>query len=165
MTAPATSAASSGTIISEGVKWGHQVLSPDYPFDQGGSPNQFRKVMILLTDGGNDDGPANCSGATAANPQANAYMGMGVTDCHCDPGGCLDQAVRTQADLAKAEGIEIFVIRYCRGGCNDYSDQQLLKYVASSTPGTDDHYFEAPSTSQIDTMFQKIGQQLGFRLL
>lgn len=164
MTAPATTTASSGTIISEGIKWGRHVLTPDPPYSEGGNPDRFRKVMILLTDGGNDDGPTYCDG-TARNPDANAYYGMGVTTCHCDDNGCLDQAVRTEADLAKQQKIEIFVIRYCRNGCTDYSDGQLLKYVASSRPGTDDHYYVAPNSTAIRDLFKKIGQQLGYRLI
>lgn len=164
MTAPSTYAASSGTIISEGIKWGRHVLSPEPPYTEGGAPDRYRKVMILLTDGGNDDGPTYCDG-TARNPDANAYYGMGDSTCHCDDNGCLDQAVRREADLAKEQKIEIFVIRYCLGGCTDYSDGQLLKYVASSRPGTDDHYYLAPNNAAIQEVFKKIGQQLGYRLM
>jgi hypothetical protein len=164
MTAPSGTLYSSGTVISEGIKWGRHVLTPEPPYTEAGNPDRYRKVMILLTDGGNDDGPTYCAG-TAQNPDANAYYGMGDTTCHCDPGGCLDQAVRREADLAKEQKIEIFVVRYCRGGCTDYSDGELLKYVASSRPGTNDHYFVAPDTNGIREMFKKIGQQLGYRLM
>jgi len=114
--------------------------------------------------GANDDGASHCSGATG-NYLTNAYYGMNVTNCHCDPNGCLDQAVRTEANLAKADGVEIFVIRYCTGGCTDVSDGTLMQYVASSKQGTNDHYFVAPTSADINTMFQQIGRQLGSCLL
>ncbi len=40
-----------------------------------------------------------------------------------------------------------------------------MKQIASSKPGTDDHYFDAPSVYDIPTVFKEIGKQLGWRLL
>lgn len=161
----------SGTIIAEGIKWGRHVLTPEYPYEQGGPSSQFRKVMILLTDGDNEDG--TCGGPYAWDPRKdprspyrrNAYWGQSppVTDCTCEDFGCLDQEMLRQATIAKEDyGLEIFVIRY---GNSDYVDIQLLQSVASSTPGTDDHYFDAPTPRDIEEMFDQIGRQLGFRLL
>ena len=156
---------SSGTVISEGIKWGRQVLTPEAPFTQGGDDEDYRKIMILLTDGDTEDGKCGGRYAATRDPNSywyNAYYGMGVTDCHCEPGGCLDNAVLLEADKAKDAGIEIFAVRY---GNSDSVDISLMKQVASSKPGTDDHYFDAPSVNDIDDIFKEIGKQLGWRLL
>jgi len=155
----------SGTVVSEGLKWGRHVLTPEAPFSEGSGEDDMRKIMIILTDGDTEDGM--CGGAHGAyytpnNYWTNAYYGMGVTDCHCGDGGCLDQAVLDEAQIAKDEGIEIFAIRF---GQSDAVDIEIMKAVASSKPGTDDHYFDAPSAYDIDEIFKLIGRQLGWRLL
>lgn len=151
---------SSCTTIAEGIKWGRHVLTSDAPFTEGGPRSRFRKVMILLTDGDNYIGDA------MTNPNStcrrNAYFGMGVMNCDDADYGCLDQAMLAQAQAAKDEGIEIFSIRY---GVSDDVDIELMQRVASSRPGTNDHYFDAPSLDDLQTVFNRIGRQLGFRLL
>lgn len=167
----------SGTLISEGIKWGRYTLDPDEPFTEGRLSSEVRKVMILLSDGDCEDG--SCFGdnmcrdpdnVPCGNYLTNAYFGMNppVTNCNCGPGAqnwnsCLDVQVRLQADLAKDADIEIFVIRYGTG--SDANDKALMRYVASSKPGTNDHYFDAPTVNDIPKVFDLIGRQLGFRLL
>lgn len=155
----------SGTVISEGIKWGRHVLTPEAPYTEGSDEEDFRKIMILLTDGDTEDG--NCGGSYAVgytpnNYWTNAYYGMGETNCKCNDGGCLNQAMLTEAQAAKDAGIEIFTIRY---GYSDYVDQNLMKAIASSKEGTNDHYYDAPSVEDIDDIFKEIGTQLGWRLL
>ncbi len=155
----------SGTVISEGIKWGRHVLTPEAPFDQGGQPEDFNKIMIVLTDGDTEDGSCYGSyavGYTPNNYWTNAYYNAGITDCHCEDGGCLNQAVLDEAAQAKAEDVEIFAIRF---GVSDGTDVALMKAIASSRPGTDDHYFDAPSVDDIDDVFKLIGRQLGWRLI
>ncbi|MBF0480414.1 MAG: TadE/TadG family protein [Desulfovibrionaceae bacterium] len=157
----------SGTVISEGIKWGQYVLLGPY-FTQGGPVSQFRKVMILLTDGETEDG--KCGGQYAApyDPNDywyNAYYGMGVQNCHCGGGttGCLNAAMLKAAANAKAAGVEIFCIRYSSD--SNATAISMMQTMASSTPGTNDHYFTAPTNADISTMFNLIGQQLGLRLI
>ena len=155
----------SGTIISEGVRWGREVLTPEPPYDQGTDDEKIRKIMILLTDGDTEDGTCGGSYRSYYNPNnywTNAWFGMGVTDCNCQDGGCLNQAVLDEAQTAKNKGIEIFTIRF---GSSDGVDRQIMRDAASSKPGTDDHYFDAPSVEDIDDIFKQIGRQLGWRLL
>jgi hypothetical protein len=160
----------SGTIIVGGIRWGRELLTPDWPYTQAGPQTQKRKILILLTDGHNEDG--TCPGGGDSDPRTNddspyrrnAYYQMGDENCHCNDYGCLDQEMLSEAQRAKEEfGIEIFVIRY--GTSSTASDIAIMKTVASSTPGTDDHYFDAPSNSDIPKVFEKIGRALGFRLL
>ena len=155
----------SGTVISEGIKWGRNVLSPESPYTQGSSDPKVRKIMIVLTDGDTEDG--TCGGAYAStftpnNYWTNAYYGMKVQDCHCNNGGCLNAAMLTEAQNAKNAGIEIFSIRF---GDSDTTDIALMKQIASSRTGTEDHYFNAPSAEDIPDVFKLIGKQLGWRLL
>lgn len=157
--------AASGTIIPEGIKWARHMLTPEPPYDQAGDRDEFRKIMILLTDGDNEDG--ECGGPYRAsyrpnNYWTNAWFGMGRDDAHCEDGGVLNQAMLAEAQLARDAGVEIFCIRF---GNSDNTDVALMKAVASSTPGTDDHYFDAPSVYDIPDVFKQIGKQLGWRLL
>ncbi len=155
----------SGTVISEGIKWGRHVLTPQAPFTEGDASGDMRKILILLTDGDTEDGMCGGSHAVSYQPNnywTNAYFGMLDMDAHCEDGGRLNEDLLAEAMLARNAGIEVFCIRY---GDSDAEDVRLLKAAASSTPGTDDHYFNAPSPYDIGDVFKKIGRQLGWRLL
>ncbi len=45
------------------------------------------------------------------------------------------------------------------------ADHRLLKCIASSSPGTNDHYFETATASELPGIFQQIAQQVSFRLI
>lgn len=157
--------AASGTVISEGLKWGRHALTPMFPLTQGSDADDMRKVLILLTDGDTEDGM--CGGPhsiwyTPNNYWTNAYYGMFDRESHCEDGGALNAAILAEAQTAKDQGIEIFCVRY---GTSDNMDKDLMRQVASSKAGTDDHYYDAPSPYDIDDIFKKIGRQLGWRLL
>jgi Mg-chelatase subunit ChlD len=155
----------SGTVVSEGLRWGAELLSPAAPYTQGSSDPKVRKILILLTDGDTEDGTCGGDFAMSYRPNnywTNAYYGMGDTTSHCENGGKLNQAMLSAAAAAKAQGVEIFAIRY---GDSDSTDVSLMKSAASSTPGTTDHYFNAPSPYDLDNIFRLIGRQLGWRLL
>ncbi|QGY38841.1 hypothetical protein GM415_01365 [Pseudodesulfovibrio cashew] len=156
---------SSGTVIPEGIKWGRHVLTPEAPYTEGGDKDDYRKVMIVLTDGDTEDG--ECGGTYRAyyrpnNYWTNAYFRMGDDLSHCEDGGVLNTQMLAEAQAAKDAGIEIFAIRF---GASDNVDINLMKQIASSKAGTDDHYFDAPSVYDIPDVFKKIGRQLGWRLL
>ena len=155
----------SGTIISEGLKWARHVLTPAPPYTNASPDDDMRKIIILLTDGDTEDG--NCGGRyrasyTPNNYWTNAYYGMLDMNSHCENGGKLNQYMLDEAAAAKAEGIEIFAVRF---GSSDSTDVNLMQQVASSKAGTNDHYYDAPSAYDIDDIFKKIGRQLGWRLL
>jgi len=73
----------SGTLISEGIKWGRHVLTPEPPYTEGGPKEQFRKIMILFTDGQNDDGTCPDSGGGGCNPKSRFRRGgvNGLRQC------------------------------------------------------------------------------------
>jgi Flp pilus assembly protein TadG len=179
----------SGTLISEGIKWGRNVLSPTAPYIEGSTDKKVRKIMIVLTDGDTEDGRCGGSYASASKTintyWTNAYFGMGLKPDtsaspystlstaaltmaqipDCKDGGLLNQYVLNEATLAKTDSsypVEIFSIRF---GDSDTTDKNLMKQIASSKAGTEDHYFDAPDEAGIKEMFKKIGQQLGQRLM
>lgn len=156
---------SSGTVIPEGIKWARHVLTPEAPYTEGGDKEDFRKIMIVLTDGDTEDG--ECGGKYRSyyrpnNYWTNAYFRMGDENSHCEDGGVLNAHMLVEAQAAKDAGIEIFAIRF---GSSDNTDVNLMKQIASSKPGTNDHYFDAPSVYDIPDVFKQIGKQLGWRLL
>ncbi|MHC1789946.1 pilus assembly protein TadG-related protein [Solidesulfovibrio sp.] len=182
-------AVTSGTLISEGIKWGRKVLSPEAPYVEGSTDKKIRKIMIVLTDGDTEDGRCGGSYASASKTVntywTNAYFGQGLTPDtsgapyatlgtaaltlaqipDCKDSGLLNQYVLNEATLAKNDlnyPVEIFSIRF---GSSDSTDKSLMKQIASSKAGTDDHFYDAPSESDIKDMFKKIGQQLGQRLM
>ncbi len=189
ITAINAGAVTSGTLISEGIKWGHKVLSPEAPYTEGSTDKKVRKIMILLTDGDTEDGRCGGSYASASktinNYWTNAYFGMGLKPTtttspystlstaaltlaqipSCVDGGLLNQYSLNEATSAKNDAnypVEIFTIRF---GDSDSTDKSIMKQIASSKTGTDDHYYDAPNESDIQDMFKKIGQQLGQRLM
>jgi len=112
----------SGTLISEGIKWGRHVLTPEAPFTQGSPDDKYRKIMIVLTDGDTEDGRCGGNYAVSYTPNnywTNAYFGMGLSAQYpapanfpdCKDGGGLNAAVLTEAQTAKDLGVEIFSIR------------------------------------------------------
>ncbi|WP_300162003.1 pilus assembly protein TadG-related protein [Solidesulfovibrio sp.] len=189
ITAISAGAVTSGTLISEGIKWGHKVLSPEAPYTEGSTDKKVRKIMIVLTDGDTEDGRCGGSYASASktinNYWTNAYFGMGLKPTtttspystlstatatlaqipSCVDGGKLNQYALDEATSAKNDAtypVEIFTIRF---GDSDSTDKNIMKQIASSKTGTDDHYYDAPNESDIQDMFKKIGQQLGQRLM
>ncbi|GFM32142.1 vWA domain-containing protein [Desulfovibrio subterraneus] len=155
----------SGTIISEGLKWGRHVLTKDAPYTEASDDPEMRKIIILLTDGDTEDGKCGGNYAISYTPNnywTNAFYGMLDMNSHCENSGKLNQYSLDEAAAAKAAGIEIFTIRF---GVSDSVDVDLMKTMASSSPGTTDHYFDAPSAYDIDDVFMRIGRQLGWRLL
>jgi Flp pilus assembly protein TadG len=142
------------TNIMEGVAWGHRVLSPDEPFAEGApAANDLRKIMIVLTDGANNFGNNN----TALGSE---YSSFGyLVDGRLAQGGSSSTTdamnVKTLAacEAAKKGGIEVYTIRLEEP---DVATGTMLKDCASGA----DHYFDAPSRSQLDEVIQQIKEKI-----
>jgi hypothetical protein len=120
---------------------------------------------------------------------SDAYTG---TSCHS--AGTqqikLDNKTKQLADTLINSGVEIYVVGFevCGAGangdphpeqvkttsfCNNVgngdtdtiANRRLLKCIASSTAGTNDHYFEVTSSSQLPNIFTNIARLIGFRLI
>jgi Flp pilus assembly protein TadG len=101
----------------------------------------------------------------------------------------LDNAAYDKAETLKSMGVEIYVAGFgvvaqpangntCQLGpvtsvgsgsgresTSDSLDRNLNRCLASSTPGTNDHYLEAITPQEIPTIFEQILQSIGFRLV
>jgi hypothetical protein len=97
----------------------------------------------------------------------------------------LDTATNQLADQLKAANVEIYVIGYgvvgsanstpcnrsqvgtgsSRQSSSDSRDRNLAKCIASSTSGTIDHYFEAPTPQDLPAIYQRIAVNVAFRLI
>jgi Flp pilus assembly protein TadG len=93
----------------------------------------------------------------------------------------LDKDTMTLVNQLKAQGVEFYVVGFGVCGssstslCNtsiigtDINDttanRNLLKCIASSTTGTNDHYFEATTATQLPSIFSSIARLIGFRLI
>lgn len=98
----------------------------------------------------------------------------------------LDTKTKALADAAKTTGVEIYIVGYGVCGTNDgqiasssycsssnignsqpdtIADQRLLKCIASSTPGTNDHYFTTSDPTQLSGIFAQIARSIAFRLI
>jgi Flp pilus assembly protein TadG len=145
-------AASGTTNIMEGVAWGTRVLTPGEPFAEGGRTGDLglEKIMVVLTDGANvlgnngtevgssyssfgyavDGRLANAASASASNTSMNART---LAAC----------------EHAKSHGIIVYTIRLEEP---DVKTGTMLQECATSP----EHYFDAPSRTQLDEVFQKI---------
>ncbi len=85
----------------------------------------------------------------------------------------------------EASGVEVFVVAYgvvgspsstlcvpanVGGGTahdqsSDTRDRNFAKCIASSSPGTNNHYFEAPAPADLPGIFQVIGSLINARLV
>ena len=86
------------------------------------------------------------------------FMSDGVPNV-CTPTGCNPTtAARAAADNAKANGIAIYTIGLVQSLSSSQltAARTLLQYIASSQPGTNDHYFEAPSIDDLTDIYNQI---------
>jgi len=96
----------------------------------------------------------------------------------------LDTKTLARADALKALGVEIYVVGFGVCGSDDgtvagtsycsaiggtqpdtFMDQRVAKCIASSTPGTNDHFFRANTATELPGIFNQIAQQIAFRLI
>jgi hypothetical protein len=148
-----------------------------------------RSYVVLLTDGdntynagqsfGNGQPPMACRPNTS--PQnSDSGTGSGCSGAQTRERE-LDTKTLAMADAMKAAGVEVFVVgfgvcgssssSFCNtsmvgGGTHDNTaDRNLLKCVASSGSGTNDHYIEVPSASDLPAIFGQIARLIAFRLI
>lgn len=145
------------TNIMEGVAWGSRVLSPGEPFGQGADKTrtQVDKIMIVLTDGANVFG--NNKTDLGSSYSSHGYLvdgRLGITAGNSSDTNALMNAKTLEAcENAKAAGIEIYTIRLEEP---DVATGTMLQECATSAG----HYFDAPSRSQLDEVFAKIGERV-----
>lgn len=145
-----------------------------------------RKIVVIMSDFANTGGsntpfPAPYASTKCARTGSttNAYINS------------QDRKTLEEVNLHKAAGVEFFVIGYnvsgtagtetctssfsttilagsqtgTRTATTDPWDRRLGKCVASSTAGTNDHYFEAPTSAALNAAFTQIGKIISTRLI
>jgi Flp pilus assembly protein TadG len=135
------------------------------------------------------------TGTSAAGEVNDADVQNGCTANNARRERQMDARTWNLAKAVEADGVEIFVVAFgvcsntatvCGDGiCTDaecdaaispssgtitatidnVADQRLLKCVASSAAGTNNHYFYASSASALPTIFTTIAQQIAHRLI
>ncbi len=151
------------------------------------------RIVVLLSDGQNyytgdsyGDGqpPVDCRPNTDPSHSDN-HTGASPWGSMCYDAQTrqkeLDIKTKDLVDTMKANGIEVFVVGFgvC-GSPNDdlcdpdmigsnthdkYANRNLLKCLASSTPDTNDHYYEVDSAEELPGIFTRIARLIGFRLI
>lgn len=146
----------SGTNVSEGLMWGWRVLSPDAPYTEGRAFNDptAQKVIVLLTDG------ENVVYGASGTPNKSDYGSYGFLAS--GRFGAQDQStaarnvdgwVQQTCTNLKSQGVLIYTITLEAGT----TANRNLYGPCASRP---DMYFDSPSASQLQGIFQNIARQL-----
>ena len=144
-----------------------------------------RRFAVLLSDGDNNYNPVvfgNGHPPAECRPQ-NPSTSSGGGSC-ANPASqerTLDNQTLAMADAMKAQGIEVYVVGFgvcgstSSSACNrgtvggtahdNTADRNLLKCVSSSTAGTNDHYLEVPTATDLPAVFGEIARRIAFRLI
>jgi hypothetical protein len=158
---------------------------------QGGNAQTGTDVVrsvVILTDGDNNyNAYSYGSGAPTANCRPD------TDPSQSDPSGAcataktrereLDTKTMEVVDELENLGVSVYVVAFGTCGTDDgaiasdawcsnvgngdhdnTADRRLLKCAASSTAGTNDHYFEVPTATDLPAVFQRIARAIGFRL-
>jgi hypothetical protein len=159
------------------------------------APNTVNSLVLLTDGDNNYNSAANGSGSQALPTECKpSGSGSSASSCSGTDGAVhldLDKKTRNIAidTLESTYGVEIYVVAFgvcssnsttytasqCRttnnGGLigssqsDNTSDQRLLKCIASSTPGTNDHYFYVTQAQDLPQVFQDIANAIAFRLI
>ncbi len=145
--------AQGNTNIMEGVAWGHRVLTPGEPFAGASDPKKSsaEKIMVVLTDGANTLGNTNTplgSHYSSFGYLADGRLGMAAGSSSATNGAMNERTVAA-CKYAKDYGITVYTIRLEEP---DVKTGTMLQQCASSP----EHYFDAPSRSQLDDVFKAI---------
>jgi len=148
------------------------------------------KIVVILSDGDNTYNANSYSASQGApplvcRPDYDPAHSDGDTTVSCLNAQTrerqLDTKTKQLVDTMKANGVEVYVVGFgvcgtknsnlCSpsliGGTShdNTADRNLLKCLASSSPGTNDHYFETTSAADLPGIFNNIARLIGFRLV
>jgi hypothetical protein len=149
-------------------------------------PNTLR-FLVILTDGDNTYNansygqgapPTDCRPSSPSSSDGDT--GTGCTSAQTKERQ-LDDMTYDKAQEIRAAGVEIYVVglgscgtantNLCDTGLiggtshDNTADRNLLKCIASSTSGTNDHYFTAETSEELPQVFTEIAQNIAFRLI
>lgn len=186
--ATVTAQGGTGTNVCLALKQGRDILFG--PGAQSGS--NVAKFLLILSDGDNTynrNSYGQGAPPTECRPNTSPWNSDNYVDSSCRSAQTrereLDVKTKALADSLKAQGVEIYVVAfgvcgtpnvarpsdpgYCNGiGNSDHdnaADRRLLKCVASSASGTNDHYFEVATAADLPDVFGDIARAIAFRLI
>lgn len=177
-----------GTNVCLALRQGRDIL-----FGPGAqTSSNVAKFLVILSDGDNTYNAASYGqGAPPSDcrPDTSPSNSDTYVDSSCRAAQVrerqLDIKTKALADSLKSQNVEIFVVAfgvcgtansakpsdpgYCNGiGNSDHdnaADRRLLKCIASSTEGTNDHYFEVSTATDLPDVFGDIARAIAFRLI
>jgi hypothetical protein len=176
----------SGTNVCLGL---NQALS----FFKGAKAQAGKTVVrstVILTDGDNTYNRVsfgNGAPPPACRPNTDPSQSDSSTASGCSGAQTrereLDVKTGAMAAQLEAAGVAVYVVAFgtCGSASNSVmtdsdcakignadhdttADRRLLKCMATSTDGTNDHYFEVASATDLPNVFQQIARAIGFRL-
>jgi hypothetical protein len=156
-----------GTFIPSGLAWGWHVLSPNEPFTQGVGPSdpaydKTLKAIVLLTDGENSlTAVSNTNGSIFSSynyvksTDANGNYHLGSNNAST-AGDNMNTKTSTLCTNIKNANIRLYTITF---GSIPSSAETLMSNCASVVNG-ETQYYHAPSNSDLQDIFTKIGKDL-----
>jgi Flp pilus assembly protein TadG len=151
-----------GTFIPTGLVWGWHVVSPGIPYTEGLKPgdqyyDKTVKAIVLFTDG--DNSVTGLSNHNRSYFSAFNYVSrgrMGTTTSADTATDNLDTKTSTLCENVKAAKIRLYTISF---GTMSASSQTMMRNCATLDKGAR-LYYHAPATSDLQDIFNAIGQDL-----
>jgi Flp pilus assembly protein TadG len=131
------------TMGNIGMLWGYRILSPEPPFQQGADweDNEWRKVIIMMTDGMN-------------TMDAN-YSAYWRTRNHRLNTNDMNERFLDTCDAIKSiKGVIIYTVTFAGGV--DRVTKEFYRRCATSAA----QYYDAPSQAELIEVFEKISREL-----
>jgi len=134
--------ASGHTLGSYGMAWGHRVISPEYPFEEGAEWDSlyWRKAIVMMTDGVNTMHPT--------------YSTYGRTSDHDVGASDLNDKFADVCENLKEQGVLIYTITFTSGVSESTKD--FYRNCATSI----DNYHYAPTQEKLIEVFESISRNL-----
>jgi len=149
--------ASGWTHIPIGLAWGQRVLSPQQPYDEGSEydDNEWRKALIVLTDGENTVDMEPSGNHNISEYSAYGYLAEGRLGTTTESGfvTALDDKTSSLCEDLKDNDVEVYSLTF---EIDDDDVQALMRNCASSV----DNYFDSPSESELEAAFEAIAVAL-----
>lgn len=148
-----------GANISEGIMWGHRVLSPGIPFTEGASfdDRSTKKFMVLLARGANF---IEAFRDPIPNHSTYSTWGYGSTDrlnpnSHTETSltNAMNSKAREACRLVTDNNVQLFTIGF---GVSDPHTRSMLQYCASH-PSMN---FDVDSKDELLQVFERIGREI-----
>ncbi len=181
----------SGTNICQALKKAQSVI---LGAGSHASPSTLRAVVIL-SDGDNVYNATEVNQSSPQSPESPCRpTSPSTSDGDVSP-NCrnntqtqeakVDTMSMNMATTLESQDVEVYIVAfgicgglpdgtvpdatYCsgigNGAADSVADPRLLKCIASSPPGTNDHFFAVATAADLPTVFQQIAHAIAFRLI